>query len=144
MEPVFSGLTFTFEDDRFAYGEFRFVTLGVSRNAVVSIQSLNMKSTSSRSAAPRSAKSRSTVTKSLATKVVSRTRPRTPVDDHPEANIRHVVRGIVRNGLVPIERKTAISLRVYSDVLEWFKTEGDGYQTRINAVLRAYRDASVA
>ena len=83
------------------------------------------------------------MTKSLATKVVSRTKPRKPVDDHPEANIRHVVRGIVRKGLMPIERKTAISLRVDSDVLEWFKTEGDGYQTRINAVLRAYRDASM-
>ena len=35
--PVFSGLTFTFEDDRFAYDEYRFVTLGVSHNAVVSI-----------------------------------------------------------------------------------------------------------
>jgi len=27
-------------------------------------------------------------------------------------------------------------------VLEWFKAQGDGYQTRINAVLRAFRDAS--
>jgi uncharacterized protein (DUF4415 family) len=26
--------------------------------------------------------------------------------------------------------------------LEWFKTQGAGYQTRINAVLRAFRDAS--
>ena len=24
----------------------------------------------------------------------------------------------------------------------WFKAQGDGYQTRINAVLRAFRDAS--
>jgi uncharacterized protein (DUF4415 family) len=37
--------------------------------------------------------------------------------------------------------KHAISLRVDSDVLEWFKSHGSGYQTRINAVLRAYMEA---
>ena len=39
--------------------------------------------------------------------------------------------------------KSSISLRVDQDVLEWFKAHGPGYQTRINAVLRAFRDASV-
>jgi uncharacterized DUF497 family protein len=34
---VFSGLTFTYEDDRFAYAEQRFVTLGFLGPAVVSI-----------------------------------------------------------------------------------------------------------
>ena len=37
--------------------------------------------------------------------------------------------------------KQAISLRVDSDVLEWFKSHGRGYQTRMNAVLRAYMEA---
>ena len=32
--------------------------------------------------------------------------------------------------------KTSTTLRVDSDVLEWFKSQGKGYQTRINAVLR--------
>jgi uncharacterized DUF497 family protein len=34
---VFEGLTFTFEDDRFAYGEQRFITLGLLRSRVVVI-----------------------------------------------------------------------------------------------------------
>ena len=34
---VFEGLTFTFEDDRFSYGEQRFVTLGLLAGVVVSI-----------------------------------------------------------------------------------------------------------
>ncbi|MFT3790360.1 MAG: BrnT family toxin [Rudaea sp.] len=34
---VFEGLTFTFEDDRFAYGEQRFVTLGLLAGIPVSI-----------------------------------------------------------------------------------------------------------
>lgn len=38
--------------------------------------------------------------------------------------------------------KVLVSLRVDQDVLEWFKAQGSGYQTRINAVLRAFRDAS--
>ena len=63
-------------------------------------------------------------------------------DEHPEADLKHIVRGIVRHGLKPISSKTSISLRVDADVLEWFKAQGPGYQTRINAVLRAFRDAS--
>jgi uncharacterized protein len=34
---VFSGLTFTYQDDRFAYGERRFVTLGLLKSNPVSI-----------------------------------------------------------------------------------------------------------
>jgi uncharacterized protein (DUF4415 family) len=62
---------------------------------------------------------------------------------HPEAAVEHIVRGIVRRGLEPLPPKESISLRVDADVLEWFKAQGPGYQTRINLVLRAYRDASV-
>jgi uncharacterized protein (DUF4415 family) len=35
-------------------------------------------------------------------------------------------------------RKKAISIRVDEDLLDFFKKEGDGYQRRINAVLRSY------
>lgn len=61
----------------------------------------------------------------------------------PEAELRHVMRGVVRRGLKPQPPKASISLRVEQDVLEWFKAQGPGYQTRINAVLRAFRDASI-
>ena len=60
--------------------------------------------------------------------------------DHPEADVRHIVRGVVRQGLKPVPPKAAISLRLDADVLDWFKAQGPGYQTRINAVLRAYKD----
>ena len=36
-EEVFDGVTYTYEDDRLAYGEQRFVTLGLLREVVVSI-----------------------------------------------------------------------------------------------------------
>ena len=63
--------------------------------------------------------------------------------EHPEADVRHIVRGIVRHGLKPVPPKSSISLRIDSDVLKWFKSHGPGYQTRINAVLKAFRDASL-
>ena len=63
--------------------------------------------------------------------------------EHPEANLKHIVRGIARQGLKPVSGKTSISLRVNAEVLEWFKAQGPGYQTRINAVLKAFKDASV-
>ncbi len=34
--------------------------------------------------------------------------------------------------------KTAISMRVDEDVLKWFKAQGKGHLSRMNAVLRAY------
>jgi uncharacterized protein (DUF4415 family) len=40
--------------------------------------------------------------------------------------------------LVIPPKKKAISIRVDEDVLDYFKSEGDGYQRRINAVLRSY------
>lgn len=40
--------------------------------------------------------------------------------------------------LVIPAKKKAISIRVDEDVLDYFKSEGDGYQRRMNAVLRSY------
>jgi uncharacterized protein (DUF4415 family) len=40
--------------------------------------------------------------------------------------------------LVIPPRKKAISIRVDEDVLDFFKREGEGYQRRMNAVLRSY------
>ncbi len=43
--------------------------------------------------------------------------------------------------LVMPEPKQGIHIRLDPDVLSWFKKRGKGYQTRINAVLRAYVQA---
>jgi uncharacterized protein (DUF4415 family) len=37
--------------------------------------------------------------------------------------------------------KRAVSLRLDADVLDWMKAQGQGYQRRINAILRAYYEA---
>lgn len=36
------------------------------------------------------------------------------------------------------ETKGQVTLRLDADMLRWFKAQGRGYQTRINAVLRGY------
>lgn len=43
--------------------------------------------------------------------------------------------------LVMPSEKVKVGIRLDSDVLEWFKGAGKGYQTRINAVLKSYMDA---
>ena len=39
------------------------------------------------------------------------------------------------------QTKQQITLRIDSDILDWFKKQGKGYQTMMNAVLRAYKDS---
>ena len=103
-----------------------------------------MKSASSRSAKPQPAKHKSSSVKSKTDWVrLKAGGAGTLAKDHPEADVAHIVRGVVRRGLQPLPSKASISLRVDQDVLEWFKSQGPGYQTRINTVLRAFRDASV-
>jgi len=43
--------------------------------------------------------------------------------------------------IVSPEPKQMVSMRLDPDVLEFFRSKGKGYQTRINAVLRAYMEA---
>lgn len=45
--------------------------------------------------------------------------------------------------LVIPPKKKAISIRVDEDVLDYFKTQGAGYQRRMNAVLRSYMQQHV-
>lgn len=102
-----------------------------------------MKSASSRSDKPQGAKRKSTSVKSKTDwDRLKAGKPSASAED-PEADVKHIVRGVVRRGLQPLPSKASISLRVDQDVLEWFKAQGPGYQTRINSVLRAFRDASV-
>jgi uncharacterized protein (DUF4415 family) len=55
--------------------------------------------------------------------------------EHPELDLKHIARVIVRKGLKPVSAKKSISLRVDAEVLAWFQAQGPGYQTRMNAVL---------
>ena len=68
--------------------------------------------------------------------------PRAEAAAAAAAGVAEIVRGIARKGLPKTARKAPISLRVDPEVLDWFKAQGPGYQTRINAVLRAFMEAA--
>lgn len=58
--------------------------------------------------------------------------------DLPEVTPEMFARAVVRRNFKPVPRKKQLTLRVDSDVVEWYKKQGRGYQTRINSLLRAY------
>ncbi|TMA61013.1 MAG: BrnA antitoxin family protein [Deltaproteobacteria bacterium] len=41
------------------------------------------------------------------------------------------------------QAKTHLSVRFDKDIVDWFKRQGPGYQTRMNAVLRAYMQSQL-
>lgn len=61
--------------------------------------------------------------------------------DAPEWTPEMFARAVARKGLKPLQKKALLSLRVDADVIEWFKSQGAGYQSRMNALLRAYMEA---
>ena len=59
--------------------------------------------------------------------------------DAPEITPAMFAKAIVRRGRKP-RTKRQLTLRLDNDVLDWFKKQGRGYQTRINVLLRAYME----
>jgi uncharacterized protein (DUF4415 family) len=70
-----------------------------------------------------------------------RQQARPDLSDIPEITPEEFARAVVRKGLVLQPRKRQLTLRIDEEVLDWFKQQGSGYQTKINAILRAYRNA---
>lgn len=63
------------------------------------------------------------------------------LSDNPEVTPEMFAKAMVRQGLRPMEPKEQVTLRLDADVLKWFRSLGKGYQTQINALLRAYMEA---
>jgi uncharacterized protein (DUF4415 family) len=61
--------------------------------------------------------------------------------DIPEFTDEQFAKLVVRKGLEGAVGKEQITLRLDADVLAWFRAQGKGYQTQINALLRTYMDA---
>ena len=59
----------------------------------------------------------------------------------PELTPQQFAQAIVRRGLQPVPKKLQLTLRIDRDVVDWFRKQGRGYQTQINALLRAYMEA---
>ena len=59
------------------------------------------------------------------------------LSDSPEITPDMFARATVRRA--PTEERRAVQLD--ADLFAWFKAQGEGYQQRINAILRAYKEA---
>jgi uncharacterized protein (DUF4415 family) len=62
------------------------------------------------------------------------------LSDAPEITPEMFAKAVVRRGLTTKPTKQQVTLRIDGDVLTWFREQGRGYQTKINALLRAYMD----
>lgn len=45
---------------------------------------------------------------------------------------------------INLSGKKQLTIRLDEDILDWFKAQGSGYQTRINAVLRSFVETQTA
>jgi len=57
--------------------------------------------------------------------------------DNPATSAKDWAEAMI--GLPPL--KTPVNAKFDVDVVDWFKAQGRGYQTRMNAVLRRYMEA---
>lgn len=63
------------------------------------------------------------------------------LSDCPEITPEMFAKAIVRKNFKKIAGKSQLTLRIDQDVIEFFKAQGRGYQTKINHLLRAYMEA---
>ena len=58
--------------------------------------------------------------------------------DAPQTTPVDWAAAVTHRGLPLPAKKEQIALRVDADVINWFRSQGAGWQTRMNAVLKAY------
>jgi len=61
--------------------------------------------------------------------------------DIPQITPEMFANAVIRKNFKVITRKSQLTLRIDQDVIEFFKAQGRGYQTKINQLLRAYMEA---
>ena len=59
------------------------------------------------------------------------------------SDIAELDENFFRNAELRVPAKQSVTMRLDSDVLAWFKAQGQGYQTRINKLLRSYMDVQL-
>jgi uncharacterized protein (DUF4415 family) len=128
------------EDTRQEYGEIRFIGIGILENRFVVVVSLKMKKKTVEGLSlyekqqKKKGKFMKTSSESDWKRVDAMKDEDINTSDVPELDASMFVNAKI---LLP-QRKEAITLRVDNDLLEWYKSLGKGYQTRMNAVLRLY------
>ncbi len=134
---VFDGPHFAFDDLRFDYSEARSITIGFSKNRVVVVAYAQLEdSTRINSMRKANAKEKRSSQSDWAR-----------VDGMNDADIDYSEiaelddKFLKKAQLILPENKVKVTMRLDPEVLNWFKNQGKGYQTKINAVLKSYIQA---
>ncbi len=74
---------------------------------------------------------------------LKRMRARDKTNTRADAPVHKIDEDFWKNARVvmPPRGKTAVNIRVDNDVLAWFRKQGSGHLSRMNAVLRSYVEA---
>jgi len=82
-------------------------------------------------------------TKQYSTETLRTERARGKTRTRADAPVRPVDEEFWRNARVvmPAPNKASVHLRLDADVLEWFREQGRGHLSRMNAVLRSFMEA---
>ena len=138
---MFDGDVFTIEDQRFEYDETRYITFGLLKFRVIVVAHTDEEDVIRIISARKATKMKKNITSKKSGTDLKRLDTMADADidfsDIPEVTPEMFAKGVVRRGLQPITKRQ-LTLRLDSDVIEWFKTQGSGYQTKMNALLRAY------
>ena len=59
------------------------------------------------------------------------------------SDIAELDENFFRNAELRVPPKQSVTMMLDSDVLAWYKAQGQGYQTRINKLLRSYMDVQL-
>jgi uncharacterized DUF497 family protein len=139
-----TGATFTFEDDRFDYGEDRFITLGMLAGEVVVIAHTergdNVRIISMRKATSLNRNSTSRASQTDWDYVATLQDEDIDLSDIPEVTAEQMARARLRVGGQPVPQgKVQVSMLLDAAVVAYFKAQAGerDYQTLINEVLKA-------
>jgi uncharacterized protein (DUF4415 family) len=58
-------------------------------------------------------------------------------DENPPLSATQLSKAVRHRGRPRGSRKARVTIRLDSDVVDWLKSKGSGYQTRINGILRS-------
>ncbi len=137
-----------FIDDRFDYGELRFVTIGLLRGIIVTITYTENDETTRIITARKSTKMNNENTLKESQTDWARLDAMTDEDidlsDCPEITEEMWVKGVWRKGSKSIPTKSQENLPVNRDIIEFFKAQDFNYPLKINQLLRAYMEAHQA
>ena len=63
-------------------------------------------------------------------------------EDIDFSDIPELKEAFFKNAVIRLPKpKAKVCIRLDQDILEWFRSQGKGYQTKINAVLRAFKES---